>query len=136
MGQEIAHGDASFAGLGELRPVPCHRRVEIDAPGLDEAERADCRDRLPDGVEVDDRVAVPGPRARGVGVAGPQIDDRLAPDVHGEGRAHLGARDEDLAERRPYALEPGRADAVHAAAEILPISRRHGGTLRDLAECP
>ncbi len=109
MSQEIAHRDPRFSRLGELGPVARDRCVEVEQAGLDEPEGADGGDRFPDGVEVDDRVAVPGSRPRGVGVPRPQIDNRALFDVDGEGGAHLGAGSEDLGERRSHSLESGLA---------------------------
>ena len=85
MSQEIAHRDPRFSRLGELGPVARDGCVEVEQAGLDEPEGADGGDRFPDGVEVDDRVAVPGSRPRGVGVSRPQVDNRALFDVDGEG---------------------------------------------------
>ncbi len=123
MGQEIAHREPRLATLGELGPVASDRRVEIEQARLDEAERADGADRLPDRVEVDDRVAFPGSRPRRIGVAAPQVDDRTAVDVDGQRRAHLETGGEDLGERVADSFERRLAVSVYDQARVPSIAR-------------
>ena len=66
-------------------------------------------------------------RPRGVGVAGPQVDDGVPVDVDGEGRAHLGAGGEDRGEGLPYPLESGIAVSVNDTALIVTRERYHAG---------
>ena len=69
----------------------CHGRIEIDEPAIDQhQERHDRRD-LGRREHDDDRVALPRPRPRRVGVASPQIDDRSALVRDRQRRADLEA---------------------------------------------
>jgi hypothetical protein len=122
MRQQIAHRDLCLARLGELRPVTSNGSVEIEPAGLDEPERADGGDRFPDGVQVDDCVAVPRSRPRSICIARPQVDNEVAVDADGEGRAYLLAPGEDLGERIPHSSEPGLAPSVNNGGHpsILP----------------
>src|SRR6185369_17325794 len=83
MRQEIAHRDPRLPRLGELEPVSSDRCVEVQPAGLDDTKRADGGDRLPDGVEIDERVALPATRPGGVGVATPQVEGGVPVDVDG-----------------------------------------------------
>jgi hypothetical protein len=95
----LTHRKVLLPALGELRPVACDRRRQIERTSVDEPERANCHDRLADGVEVDQRAGLPGTRPRGVGVAGPEIDHALLADMDRERRSHLKSRPHDVAER-------------------------------------
>src|SRR6267143_3634278 len=99
MGQEMTHGKPRLARLGELGPVAGDRRVEAEQSRVDQTQRADRTDRLSDRVQVDDRVALPGPAPRRIGVAAPQVDDRITVDVYGQRRADFEAGGENLGER-------------------------------------
>ena len=119
MRQQEADRHLCLAGLREFGPVAGDRSVEIERAGVDEAERADGGDGFPDGVEVDDRVALPRSRPRGVGVAGPHVDHRVRVHVDGQRGADLGARCEDVREGAAQRLERGLAVSVN--------DRRRGG---------
>ena len=119
MRQQVAHRQARLARLGELGPVAGDRRVQIEQPGVDQAEGADRADRLADRVEIDDRVALPAPRPRRIGVAAPEIDDGPAVDVDRERRAHLEARHERLGKGVAHGLEGPVALSFHDRAAIV-----------------
>src|SRR5262245_44986911 len=117
--EEIAHRQARLVRLRELGPVAGDRSVQLEEPHVDQAERADGTDRLADRVEIDDRVALPAPRQRRIGVAAPEIDDRAAVDVDRERRAHLEARPERLGKGVAYGLEGPVALSVHDRAAVV-----------------
>ena len=94
----------------ELRPVARHGRVDVELAALDQDVRAERRHRLGGRKDVDDRVALPGPRARRIGVAAPQIDDRLAVDAWRRTTRRPRARRRSWP-RRPRAL---RRSAAHS----------------------
>src|SRR5262249_61128523 len=74
---------------GELGPGAGYRRGEVETAFRDQAVRAERRHALGAGVDVDERVALPGLRAVEVRVTAPQVDDGLAVDDHRDGRADL-----------------------------------------------
>ncbi len=122
MREQVAQRDPRLARLRELRPVSGDGRVELEPPHLGESEHADGGDRLADGVEVDDRVALPRARARAVGVSAPQVDHAAPVDVDRERGADLGAGGEDLAQRVADSLESARAAPVNGQRGSLAFS--------------
>jgi hypothetical protein len=69
--------DVPHGGRGaELRPVPLHRRVQVEPPRLDQAQRADRRERLAHRVRLDQAAFLP---ADDLGEALPH---RTEPRVH------------------------------------------------------
>jgi hypothetical protein len=123
--QQVPHRKTRLAGLGELGPVPRDRRVQIEPAVLDETERAHGRDGLPDGVEVDDRVTLPGARPGGVGVAAPHVHHGLPVEMDSQGRADLRAVGEDLGERPSHRHEAGLAAPAHDRVIPLAPGLRH-----------
>jgi len=86
---------------------------DVNITGIDEPERADGGERLPDGVEVHDRLGGPRPRLRSVRVAAPEVDHRLVVNPDRERRPDLEPRREDLRERLAQRLEGRRAPPVN-----------------------
>src|SRR5271170_642155 len=105
MAQQPTHDDALLAGLRELGPVARDRRVQVDTPLVGESVKAGRRDPLGGGIDVDDSVALPRPRALPVGIAAPQIDDRPTVDRYRDGGADLPATREVLRKRLAHALK-------------------------------
>ena len=74
--------------------------------------RAERRHALGRRVDVHERVALPGPRARLIGVAAPQVDDGAAVDDDGDGGADLVPLAKVLLEDAAHALEGRVARSV------------------------
>jgi len=109
--QEPAHRDALLPGLRELGPVLGDRRVEVELARVDQAVGADRGHALRGRVDVGDRVALPGPGARAVAPATPQVDEQLAAQRHRDRRADFAGLEAPL-ERLAHAREPLRALAA------------------------
>ena len=75
MGQQIADGHLGSSGLSELRPVGGDRLIESDFALVNESEERDGCHRLADGLNANQRVALPGTGAIFVEPAGPEVDD-------------------------------------------------------------
>jgi hypothetical protein len=101
-------GDPVLAALGELRPVPRHRRMQVDDAAGREDVRAQCGGTLGAGPDQHERVLVPRRLRIGVGDATPQVDDRLAVNRHADRGAHLAALGEVALELLPHGREPRR----------------------------
>ena len=79
--QQVAHRDLPLARSRELRPVLRHRLVDVELALLDQAMGADRRHALGRGIDVDDRVLLPGAGPRLVSEASPQLHHGLAVEV-------------------------------------------------------
>ena len=112
VGEQVAHGKLRLAGLREFGPVARDGGVEVDRAALDKPQGADRGDRLADGVEVGDGVALPRAGARRVGVAAPEVDDDAAVDGDGERRTDLAGLGEDAGEGFTDGVEAGGGLAV------------------------
>jgi ABC-type glutathione transport system ATPase component len=104
--QQVGDGDPVLAAGGELRPVPRHRRGQVDLTAVGEQQRGQRRHGLGAGVDVDDRVLPPRPGPGRVGEPAPQVDHRPAVDVHAHRGAHLGAAGQTRFEHRAHRREP------------------------------
>lgn len=92
MTKQLAQGYRFLAVGREFRPDPRDRGIQFQLALLDQLQRGHRGKGLGAGKQVDQRVAVPGLLALVVGDASPQIDHRLAADLHTEcGAALLGA---------------------------------------------
>lgn len=85
--------------------LPWNRRLQVEQPAVDQAMRTDRRQALGRRRDVDDRIARPRPRPRGVDMSRPQIDDRLAIDGDRHGRTDLAVPCEVLGKRVAHASE-------------------------------
>ena len=109
--QQVPDLDVLLARGGELGPVPGHRRGQVEVAAVGQDQRTQRRHRLGGGTGVEDGVALPGRGACRVGVTAPQVDHRLAVQVH----RHRGAdvmRLQRLLQRLPHSAEPVGARAV------------------------
>jgi hypothetical protein len=121
--QQVRDGRLLLAELAVLGPVLHHRIVVAQLALLEQQRDRGCDDALGRRVDVDERAALPGPRARPILVAGPDIDDALAGAVHGQRRADVRdvvAAAEIGGERVADALEA----FLHAAVDLDRRCRR------------
>ena len=102
--EQIFDGDITLAGGGELGPILGDGGLEIELALVGEAMGTEGAEALGGGPYVDERVAIPGLGAGGVGVTTPEVNDRLAVEGDGYGGADLAALGEvfgeDLADAR------------------------------------
>ena len=75
---QVADLDLRLSVGSELRPVASHRRLEIQLAAVGEQKGYQGRHGLRGGVDVDDRIGLPGARTRFVGPTAPEINHRLA----------------------------------------------------------
>ena len=78
-------------------------------PGVDQLQRQQRHERLPDGVEVDQRVVPPGRARRRVGPTADQVDHRHTVDHDAHRGADLPALAEVAHELLPHGAEAGVA---------------------------
>ena len=106
---------------GELRPDQRERIVQCNEPGIDQLEGEQGHERLPDRIEVDQRVVPPGSGSGGggIGPAADQVDHRHAVEDDAQRRADFAPLGEVPGELFPHRAKPGVAGAgdrdVHAA---------------------
>ena len=105
MTQRVANRRGLLATRRELGPHRCNPIVEIDPTFVHEPKQRQRDERLPDGVEVDDRVALPHTRARAVGPAAHQIDHGLTVADHGHTRTDIAAVGKVRGERLAHGRE-------------------------------
>ena len=110
--------DAFLAVLRELGPVLRDGGVEIELAAIGEHEHAQGRHRLGAGVDVDDRIFFPG-SAVGRGETGPEIDNELTIDGHGDAGAEFAASVEVSGEGGAHRLKGGAACAVDLHDDLL-----------------
>ncbi len=87
MGEQPANGDVGFALLGEFGPVARDGGIEVHLAAVDEEEQAGGGERLGDGIDVDQRILLPGSTRLGIGDAAPEVDYRPAIQVDAGCRA-------------------------------------------------
>ena len=86
----------------ELGPVPLHGRLQVEPPGLGQAQRAHRRERLADRVGLGQAAGIPGPTPVPVGVAAPQVHHLAALAPGGQGRAGARLRPNHRGETLPH----------------------------------
>src|SRR5262249_49863823 len=111
--EQVGDGDPVLAVRGELRPVPRYRRGKGDLAAIGDQQHGQRRHGLRAGVDVDDRVLLPRPGPGRVGEPAPQVNHRLAVDVHTHRGTHLGAAGQTLLEHRTHRREPVIHEALH-----------------------
>lgn len=108
----MGDGRPRLAAGRELGPHVGDGLVELQHSLVDELQGEHGEDRLPDGVDVDDRVVAPGPGAALVGPPAHEVHDHLAGEDHVHASVDLASLGEVLLERRPDRREPGGAPPV------------------------
>jgi len=111
----------------EFRPVPPHRRVQIEPPGLHQAQRAHRRERLAHRIRLNQAAGFPPPAPFLVGVAAPQVNHQSAVAPHGERRASARLGVGDLGEALAHWAEPPVSKPLDLHVTILP---RPGARIR------
>ncbi len=112
VGEEVLDRHPLLAVRGELGPHLGDGAAHVDQPALGEDVERGGRDRLGAGVRQRGGVTLPRPSGVAVGHAVPQVHDRLAVEVDGEGGAQLLARGEVAFEDLAHPGEPGVAVTV------------------------
>src|SRR6266478_5297269 len=92
--------------LRKLRPVAGYRRIKIQLSLIDEPMRAESREALACGIDIDDRIAAPRGLSRLARDSGPEIHHHLLVDADGDRRARLASLSKILRERVLNAFEP------------------------------
>ncbi len=119
MADQVADLDLVLAGLGKLRPVPGHRRKQVELATLMQHQHGQAGHRLGTGEHVDDGVGRPGMGVLLVAPAAPEVDHLLAVDGDAEAGAHLPARLELGRQRVVDTFEPRVAGTVQFAHTVL-----------------
>jgi hypothetical protein len=110
--EQIAHGQLRLARLRKLGPVAGDGRVEIDETLVDEPVQRERGEALGRRVDIHERVALEGPRALGIAMTGPEIDDELALECRRDSGAELVPGCELALERVAHPRERGMTRAV------------------------
>jgi len=113
VGQHVPDLHALLARGGELRPVPGHRRGQVEIAAVGEDQRAQRRHRLGGGPDVGDGVRSPRDRAGRIGVPAPEVHRRLTVQVD-RGRG----TDVVLVQRLGQRLTDGLESLVAHAANL------------------
>ena len=103
----------------EPGPVPLHRRVQVEPPGLDQPQRAHRRERLADRIRLDHAARFPPPAPSGVGVTARQVHHQTAVAPRRERRAGARLRGEDPGETLAHQAEPPVGKPLHLHLAIL-----------------
>jgi hypothetical protein len=114
--EQEPHGDPLLARRRELGPVARDGRLDVEGAARGEPVRAQCGGALRARVHHHERVFAPGPLARGVGEATPQVDDALPVDDRAQRGAELAVRGEVVRERVAHAREARVARPLDLAA--------------------
>ncbi len=101
MAEGVGDRGPGLAAGGELRPHVGDRSVEHEPSLVDELQGEQGQDRLPGGVDVDDRVVAPPAGAVLARPPADQVDDHLAADDHVHRRPDLPPVGEVGRERVP-----------------------------------
>ena len=136
MAQQHAHRDRFLSRRRELRPVGGDGSVEVEQSTIDQDVGTDRRHRLGGREDVDDGVALPCTRTRGVGVSTPQVHHRPSIDGGRERRADLAAGVEGGGERVAHRGESRITRSLdHGTGYSIPARRPHALALRAATSC-
>jgi hypothetical protein len=111
MGEHVADLHVLLARRGELRPVPGHRRGQVEIAPVGEDQRAQGHHRLGGRPDVGDGVPFPRGGALRIGVPAPQVGHRLAVHVDRGASADV-VLVQRLGQRLAHGLEPLVAHTV------------------------
>ena len=99
--EDVLERGGGLAALRELGPDVRDRPVELEPALGDELQRQHREDRLAGGVDVHERVRLPGPGPIGIGPPADQVDHHLAIDDHAHAGPDLAVLGEVRGERLP-----------------------------------
>src|ERR1022692_2494808 len=106
----------------EAGPVPLHRRIQIQPPGLDEAQGAHGREWLAHRVGLGHAAGFPRPAPCRVRVTTPQVNHPPAVVPCREGSAGARLRAENLGEAVAHRAEPRISMSLNFHAAIMALS--------------
>jgi hypothetical protein len=128
MAHQLRHGHVLLTGRGKLRPVMRDLLFKLQRALVRQPQRGERRHRLGGGIDVDDRVLLPGPRLFGIGPAAPQIDHWLAINRGGETGPEIITAREGRGKGAAHGFEFRMHKTLHVTHVTISSGRGDGPT--------